>query len=106
MSSQDWFFKINNIEVGPIDSGALRDYALEGRVVADTPVRLGEDGEWTLASMVDGLFGKAAEAGGGVPSGSSPPGGGREDPVFKFQVQLVVSLFSCGEAALKCALSI
>ncbi|MBN1864489.1 MAG: aldo/keto reductase, partial [Victivallales bacterium] len=30
----------------------------------------------------------------------------RLGPVFKFQVQLVVSLFSCGEAALKCALSI
>ena len=26
--------------------------------------------------------------------------------VFKFQVQLVVNLFSCGEAALKCALKI
>ena len=73
---QEWYFKINNIEVGPLDAEAFFAYAEEGRVTPETSVKLG-DGEWTVASNVEGLFpGTAPAAQAPAPSqavASEPP---------------------------------
>jgi len=54
---QEWYFKINNnIEVGPLDNESFSSYIQEGRVTPDTPVKKGDNKQWTPAKMIDGLF--------------------------------------------------
>jgi len=59
--TKQFYYRADGQVFGPMSGDELRQWALEGRVVPDTEVRLGEEGNWVPASRVKGLF----EEGGG-----------------------------------------
>ena len=54
--SADWYYKVNNVETGPLSSTELRRHAAEGNVPHDSFVRQGAEGRWVAAPKVKGLF--------------------------------------------------
>lgn len=53
--SSTWFVRINNKDAGPLTSGDLRTLARQGKLKPSDLIRMGADGQWTLASKVQGL---------------------------------------------------
>ncbi len=54
--SNRWYYKSAEVEVGPVSFSGLRRMALEGTIGRETPVREGQEGEWTSAGDVQNLF--------------------------------------------------
>ena len=52
----EWFVRVGDAEHGPFSSDVLKQLALKGKVVPDTPVKKGTDGHWVRAIAVKGLF--------------------------------------------------
>ncbi len=67
---QQWFAQVDGMTAGPFEMRRLRELAAEGKLTAETPVRLGED-VWKRAGQVDGLFGLTDPALSAVGPGSS-----------------------------------
>ncbi|MGM0490555.1 MAG: DUF4339 domain-containing protein [Planctomycetota bacterium] len=51
-----WFVRKSKKTFGPFTAQQLRQLAKSGKIAADTAVRCGEDGNWTRAQKVKGLF--------------------------------------------------
>ena len=51
----DWYYLCNGQMVGPLTAQDIRGQALAGQITAETPVRRGMEGNWTLAKKVKGL---------------------------------------------------
>ncbi|MCM2375080.1 GYF domain-containing protein [Aporhodopirellula aestuarii] len=62
MSSQ-WYVQYKGKIVGPASARQLKGIAQQGKIDPDTLVRLGEDGNWTPASRVKGLFESVSQTG-------------------------------------------
>jgi len=60
--SQQWFYKVDGKEVGPVAPGDLRRLANWGQIKAETPVRRSSDTKWATAIKVRGLFDDEASA--------------------------------------------
>jgi hypothetical protein len=58
--SKDWFIDHNGKTVGPITSSQLKQLASSAKINTSTRVRLGEDGQWSIAGKVKGLFNEIA----------------------------------------------
>lgn len=54
--SRNWYVEHNGRTVGPMNSDQLKKLVASGKIVPDTRLRLGGDGEWMNASKVKGLF--------------------------------------------------
>ena len=54
--AHDWFVKRGEKTYGPFTSAQLKKLAGEGKVSPSTEIRLGENGGWSQASRVKGLF--------------------------------------------------
>ncbi len=54
--SREWYFLKDGVEIGPVNSQALMEFAKKGRIESETPVKIGEDGKWCKAMDVEGLF--------------------------------------------------
>lgn len=54
--SKPFFYRIMGKLYGPITGVKLREKAVEGTVLPDTPVCIGSKGEWVVASRLRGLF--------------------------------------------------
>jgi hypothetical protein len=52
---RDWYFHAMDQNFGPYTIEEFRELAGEGILLADTPVKKGEAGEWTVAKNVEGL---------------------------------------------------
>jgi len=78
--AHDWYVKRGDKKYGPFTSAQLKKLAGEGKVSLSTEVRLGENGDWTQASRVKGLFGSpqsgsssASHSGSSLSASSLPP---------------------------------
>jgi hypothetical protein len=54
--SDRWFCRIDDIEHGPLTRDELAGMARHNRIKPETQVKEGDDGVWTAAAAVDGLF--------------------------------------------------
>ncbi len=70
----DWFYKLNDDELGPVSSSDLVRLAAEGVIVPTTEVRKA-DGPWIVASKVPGLSDRVKERRGDAsrPTTGPPP---------------------------------
>ena len=55
-ADKSWFIQIRGKVVGPITSAQLKTFAESGDIDRVTPIRLGSDGQWTVAAKVKQLF--------------------------------------------------
>ncbi len=55
MSSRKWYIQYNDSVLGPFTSSQLRRMAERSQITPDVKVRVGENGDWRLASSVKGL---------------------------------------------------
>ncbi len=53
--SEAWYIKKGEKEYGPYSADTLREYAAQGKIVADTQIRQGKEGRWYSAGRVKGL---------------------------------------------------
>lgn len=60
MSSRQWYIQYNDSVLGPFSSNQLRRMAERSQITPDVKVRVGENGNWRLASSVKGLVIKDA----------------------------------------------
>ncbi|MBX3412109.1 MAG: DUF4339 domain-containing protein [Pirellulales bacterium] len=58
----EWFVQADGGQLGPLSPPEMRHLVQEGRVVAETLVRLGADGKWVPAGRVRGLLPETAAA--------------------------------------------
>lgn len=68
MSKSSWYVRSASKAHGPFSSTQLRKLATDGKILQETPVRLGEEGKWVPARKVKGLF-EPAEVKERAPSG-------------------------------------
>jgi TM2 domain-containing membrane protein YozV len=54
--STNWFLQHNGKTHGPLTSVQLKQLAASGKINRDTQVRMNDDGQWTQAAKVRGLF--------------------------------------------------
>ncbi len=54
--STEWFYQAMGDVVGPLNAAELRAHAHSGRIMCDTFVRRGPDGQWLSADRIKGLF--------------------------------------------------
>jgi hypothetical protein len=54
--SAEWYIQKNESQVGPFSPKQLRELALAGKLQADDLVRKGDEGDFTPASRINGLF--------------------------------------------------
>ncbi len=54
-----WYLKVGDKVVGPIDDAGLASAVAAGTVQQSSRIRLGEQGAWGPASLINGLFGAA-----------------------------------------------
>jgi hypothetical protein len=70
--SADWFCKIGEKKVGPLNGQQLKTIVAKGQLKREHLVRRGSEGPWVPAGRVKGLFPEGA-AGGGQSQGKKPP---------------------------------
>lgn len=58
MASSEWYYKVKNKVVGPVNNKQLLDLIKSGKVKRDTLIRK-SDSKWIAAITVTGLFQKA-----------------------------------------------
>ena len=51
-----WYVTIEGEQKGPLTDSEIRRWVDDGRIVRETFVRIGADGEWQPASDCNGLF--------------------------------------------------
>lgn len=56
MSSRQWYIQYNDSVLGPFSSNQLRQMAERSQITPNVKIRVGENGNWRLASSVKGLF--------------------------------------------------
>jgi GYF domain 2 len=59
---EEWFVRVGDREYGPADLETLREWKLEGRILAANPLRRADSDVWTPAADVPGLFGELPSA--------------------------------------------
>ena len=57
--SSDWYIQLDDQTVGPVTGSKLLKLAQSSRISTETPLRKGEQGKWTRAGKVSGLFSEA-----------------------------------------------
>lgn len=55
MAPRQWYIQYNDSVLGPFTSSQLRRMAERSQITPDVKVRVGEDGDWRLATKVKGL---------------------------------------------------
>jgi GYF domain 2 len=73
----DWYCKVMGEESGPLSSEQLRAMAASRKLLPDSLVKKGKDGEWALATRVNGLFDSANAR---QKSTIAPPAPQKHDP--------------------------
>ena len=72
--TRNWYYWSGNREVGPLTLQELTHIAAQKRIVAETRVRQGTDGDWVAASTIAGLFPTSNEPGSNsVANPAGPP---------------------------------
>jgi len=56
MAENQWFVKTKNGEAGPFSAAQLRDFANQGKIKPNTPIRRGDMQQWVAAEKIKGLF--------------------------------------------------
>lgn len=56
MSSRQWYIQYNDSVLGPFSSNQMRQMAERSQITPNVKIRVGEKGNWRLASSVKGLF--------------------------------------------------
>ena len=54
--SSEWYVQVDGKQFGPYSGAALKQYAADSRITANTQVKKGGNGRWVQAQMVKGLF--------------------------------------------------
>ena len=57
--ANEWFCKLAGTEIGPLSPQQLKAMAVKGRLTPEDEIRRGQDGKWSPAAAVAGLFPKA-----------------------------------------------
>ena len=73
----EWYYKVRDIEYGPVSVSDMVQHVAEGRIMPDTQVKKG-DGPWVSASKVAGLFDRAAQNRASSPLSPTPSKGNEE----------------------------
>jgi hypothetical protein len=76
--SADWFCKIGDKKVGPLNNQQLKTFVAKGQLKPEHLVRRGGDGPWVPAGRIKGLF--APGASGGQSQGKTPPASAKPLP--------------------------
>ena len=76
--SADWFCKIGDKKVGPLNGQQLKTFVAKGQLKPEHLVRRGSEGPWVPAGRIKGLF--LGRAGGAGQSGSASPATGKPLP--------------------------
>lgn len=54
--TREWYYQLMGETIGPLSDAEIYQHAQEGRILPDTYVRIGADGDWINADVVEGLF--------------------------------------------------
>jgi len=78
--SADWFCKIGEKKIGPLNGQQLKTIVARGQLKPDHLVRRGSEGPWVAAGRIKGLFPEGTAAAGQSEGKKSPPATGRPVP--------------------------
>ncbi len=76
--SADWFCKIGDKKVGPLNNQQLKTFVAKGQLKPEHLVRRGSEGPWVPAGRIKGLFMPGASA--GQPQGKPSPASAKPLP--------------------------